>query len=131
MSKTSGEGLQSLSILHSLPNVFFAFEECASLSSIPRGKWYCKYCQNMFQREKFVEHNANVVAAGRVLGVDLIEQITKRCIRIVKNPEYAEVIACVLCRGYQFRKSGFGPHTVIVCDQNEECSCGRSRRKED
>ncbi|GMQ06952.1 hypothetical protein CsSME_00051347 [Camellia sinensis var. sinensis] len=117
MSKTSGEGLQSLSILHSLPNVFFAFEECASLSSIPRGKWYCKYCQNMFQREKFVEHNANVVAAGRVLGVDLIEQITKRCIRIVKNPEYAEVIACVLCRGYQFRKSGFGPHTVIVCDQ--------------
>ncbi|KAL7241647.1 hypothetical protein ACSBR1_014280 [Camellia fascicularis] len=44
-------------------------------------------------------------------------KITKRCIRIVKNPEDAEVIACVLCRGYQFRKSGFGPHTVIVCDQ--------------
>ncbi|KAF5953924.1 hypothetical protein HYC85_006780 [Camellia sinensis] len=94
--------------------------ECASLSSIPRGKWYCKYCQNMFQREKFVEHNANAVAAGRVSGVDLIEQITKRCIRIVKNPEDAEVIACVLCRGYQFRKSGFGPHTVIVCDQCEK-----------
>ncbi|CAL5434878.1 unnamed protein product [Camellia sinensis] len=91
--------------------------ECTSLSSIPRGKWYCKYCQNMFQREKFVEHNANAVAAGRVLGVDLIEQITKRCIRIVKNPEDAKVIACVLCRGYQFGKSGFGPHTVIVCDQ--------------
>ncbi|KAI8018651.1 AUGMIN subunit 3 [Camellia lanceoleosa] len=44
----------------------------------------------MFQRKKFVEHNANVVAAGRVLGVDLIEQITKHCIRIVKNPENAE-----------------------------------------
>ncbi|KAL7247969.1 hypothetical protein ACSBR2_002799 [Camellia fascicularis] len=95
-------------------------KKCASLSSIPRGKWYCKYCQNMFQREKFVEHNANAVAAGRVSGVDLIEQITKRCIRIVKNPEDAEVIACVLCRGYQFRKSGFGPHTVIVCDQCEK-----------
>ncbi|KAL7211010.1 hypothetical protein ACSBR2_013992 [Camellia fascicularis] len=40
----------------------------------------------------------SIFFAGRVLGVDLIEQITKRCIRIVKNPEDAEVIACVLCR---------------------------------
>lgn len=72
--------------------------ECASLSSIPRGKWYCTYCQNMFQREKFVERNANAVAAGRVVGIDPIEQITNRCIRIVKNPEEAEVIACVICR---------------------------------
>ncbi|KAL6988272.1 hypothetical protein U1Q18_014022 [Sarracenia purpurea var. burkii] len=94
--------------------------ECASLSSIPRGKWFCKYCHNMFQREKFVEHNANALAAGRVSGVDPIEEITKRCIRIVKNPDDAEVIACVLCRGYNFRKSGFGPFTVIVCDQCEK-----------
>ncbi|KAK9289970.1 hypothetical protein L1049_008132 [Liquidambar formosana] len=72
-------------------------KECASLSSTPRGKRYCKYCQNLFQRERFVEHNANALAAGRVSGVDPIEQITKRCIRIVKNPE-AEVSACVLCR---------------------------------
>lgn len=57
----------------------------------------------MFQREKFVEHNANAVAAGRVSGVDPIEQITKRCIRIV-NPE-AEVSACVLCRCWLFRKT--------------------------
>ncbi|XP_057478440.1 uncharacterized protein LOC130765875 isoform X1 [Actinidia eriantha] len=94
--------------------------ECASLSSIPHGKWYCKYCQNMFQREKFVEHNINALAAGRVSGVDPIEQITKRCIRIVKSPEDAEVIACVLCRGNNFRKTGFGPFTVIVCDQCEK-----------
>lgn len=76
----------------------FACAECASLPSVPRGKWYCKYCENMFQREKFVEHNANALAAGRVSGIDPIEQITKRCIRIVKNPEEAEVIACVICR---------------------------------
>ncbi|XP_028125714.1 gamma-tubulin complex component 2-like isoform X2 [Camellia sinensis] len=38
-----------------------------------------------------------LMLAGRVSGVDLIERITKRCIRIVKNPEDAEVIACVLC----------------------------------
>lgn len=95
-------------------------KECASLSSIPRGKWYCTYCQNMFQREKFVEWNANAVAAGRVSGIDPIEQITNRCIRTVKNPEEAEVIACVICRGYDFSKSGFGPRTVILCDQCEK-----------
>ncbi|KAI3447531.1 hypothetical protein Pfo_004196 [Paulownia fortunei] len=95
-------------------------KECASLSSIPRGKWYCTYCHNMFQRERFVEWNANAVAAGRVSGIDSIEQITNRCIRIVKNPEEAEVIACVICRGYDFSKSGFGPRTVILCDQCEK-----------
>ncbi|PHT37800.1 hypothetical protein CQW23_21373 [Capsicum baccatum] len=95
-------------------------KECASLSAVPRGKWYCKYCENKFQREKFVEHNANAVAAGRVAGIDPIEQITNRCIRIVKNPEDAEVIACVLCRCYDFSKSGFGPRTVILCDQCEK-----------
>ena len=48
-------------------------------------------------REKFGEHNANAVAAGRILGVDAIEQITSRCIRIVKNIE-AELSGCALCR---------------------------------
>lgn len=71
--------------------------ECASLSSVPRGDWYCQYCHNMFEREKFVEHNENAVAAGRVSGVDPIEEITQRCIRIVKNIE-AELSGCVLCR---------------------------------
>ncbi|KAL6574913.1 hypothetical protein OROMI_012198 [Orobanche minor] len=95
-------------------------KECASLSSIPRGKWYCTYCQNMFQRERFVEWNANAVAAGRVSGTDPIEQIKNRCTRHVKSPEEAEVIACVICRGYDFSKSGFGPRTVILCDQCEK-----------
>ncbi|XP_073066699.1 uncharacterized protein [Primulina eburnea] len=95
-------------------------KECASLLSIPRGKWFCTYCQNKFQKERFVEHNSNAVAAGRVLGIDPIEQITNRCIRIVKNPEEAELIACVICRGYDFSKSGFGPRTVLLCDQCEK-----------
>ncbi|XP_022860542.1 uncharacterized protein LOC111381065 isoform X1 [Olea europaea var. sylvestris] len=95
-------------------------KECASIPSILRGKWYCTYCQNMFLRETFVDHNANAVAAGRVTGFDPIKQITNRCIRIVKNPEEAEVIACVICRGYDFSKSGFGPRTVILCDQCEK-----------
>ncbi|CAA0830346.1 Acyl-CoA N-acyltransferase with RING/FYVE/PHD-type zinc finger domain [Striga hermonthica] len=95
-------------------------KECASLSSIPRGKWYCTYCQNMFQRERFVQWNANAVAAGRVSGIDSIEQIRNRCTRHVKSPEEAEVIACVICRGYDFSKTGFGPRTVILCDQCEK-----------
>ncbi|XP_021722047.1 increased DNA methylation 1-like [Chenopodium quinoa] len=93
--------------------------ECASLPSIPRGKWYCKYCQNMFEREKFVAHNANALAAGRVSGVDSIEQITKQSIRIVNNLA-SEVSACILCRGFDFCKTGFGPRTIILCDQCEK-----------
>lgn len=44
-----------------------------------------------------MEHNANAVAAGRVAGVDPIEEITTRCIRIVKTME-VEVGGCALCR---------------------------------
>ncbi|KAL2345140.1 hypothetical protein Fmac_006425 [Flemingia macrophylla] len=94
-------------------------KECAALSSIPRGDWYCQFCQNMFQREKFVAHNANAMAAGRVEGVDPIEQITNRCIRIVKDIE-AELSGCALCRGVDFSRSGFGPRTIILCDQCEK-----------
>lgn len=46
-----------------------------------------------------MERNANAVAAGRVAGVDPIEQITKRCIRIVKTPE-VDFGGCALCRFY-------------------------------
>ena len=74
-----------------------ACAECASLTTIPRGDWYCTYCQNMFQREKFLEHNENALAAGRVSGVDPIEEISRRCIRIVRNIE-ADLSGCVLCR---------------------------------
>uniref|UniRef100_A0A2N9FL76 Pectinesterase n=1 Tax=Fagus sylvatica TaxID=28930 RepID=A0A2N9FL76_FAGSY len=93
-------------------------KECASLTTIPRGDWYCTYCQNMFQREKFLEHNENALAAGRVSGVDPIEEISRRCIRIVRNIE-ADLSGCVLCRGYDFSKSGFGPRTILLCDQCE------------
>ncbi|KAG6745156.1 hypothetical protein POTOM_051800 [Populus tomentosa] len=60
---------------------------CASLSTVPSGNWYCQHCQNTFQRETYVEHNANAFAAGRVSEIDSVEQITKRCFRIVKNVE--------------------------------------------
>ncbi|KAK6927764.1 Tify domain binding domain [Dillenia turbinata] len=95
-------------------------KECASVSLVPYGDWYCQYCQNMFQREKYWEHNANALAAGRVAGIDPIEQITTRCMRIVKNDPGVELSGCSLCRGYDFSRSGFGPRTVMICDQCEK-----------
>lgn len=77
--------------------ILLPIAECLSLPSVPEGTWYCKQCQSMFEREKFVEHNANAVAAGRVAGVDPIEQITNRCIRIVTTFE-EKFGGCALCR---------------------------------
>ncbi|KAJ6904533.1 hypothetical protein NC652_022525 [Populus alba x Populus x berolinensis] len=77
-------------------------QECLSLPSIPKGKWYCKYCLNTFEKEKFVERNANAIAAGRVAGTDPIEQITRR-----------------MHSGHDFERT-FGPRTVIICDQCEK-----------
>ncbi|KAH1091959.1 hypothetical protein J1N35_019216 [Gossypium stocksii] len=54
--------------------------------------------QNTFQKEKFVKHNANALAAGRVAGIDPIEQITKRSIQIIKTPETEVPSVCLLCR---------------------------------
>ncbi|XP_058199977.1 uncharacterized protein LOC131314980 isoform X3 [Rhododendron vialii] len=99
------------------PRAFHA--ECVSLPSIPGDTWYCKYCLNMFEKEKFVERNANAVAAGRIAGIDPVEEITRRCIRIVESAD-ADIGGCALCRGHGFSKSEFGPQTVILCDQCEK-----------
>ncbi|XP_068493696.1 increased DNA methylation 1 isoform X2 [Phaseolus vulgaris] len=94
-------------------------KECASVSSIPRGEWYCQICQHTILRERPVLYNADAVAAGRVEGVDPIEEIAKRCIRIVKDIG-AEIGGCILCRSSDFSRSGFGPRTIIICDQCEK-----------
>ncbi|KAI4334319.1 hypothetical protein L6164_019029 [Bauhinia variegata] len=90
--------------------------DCVPLAGIPTGTWYCKYCQNLFQKDKYVEHNVNAVAAGRIAGIDPLEQINQRCIRIVNNPK--DQGGCSLCRSHAFSKN-FGPGTVIICDQCE------------
>ncbi|XP_045808340.1 increased DNA methylation 1-like [Trifolium pratense] len=98
-------------------------KECASVSSTPRRCRYCPICQHKFLGEGSVALNPDAVAAGRVEGVDPIEQIAKRCIRIVKDIE-AEIGGCAggcaLCRGSDFSRSGFGPRTIIICDQCEK-----------
>ncbi|KAH9660467.1 PHD-type domain-containing protein [Citrus sinensis] len=93
-------------------------KDCVSLPGIPSGTWHCRYCMNTFQKEKFVEYNANARAAGRIEGVDPFAQMVSRCIRIVQTPD-TELGGCVLCRGRDFCKSRFGRRTVILCDQCE------------
>ncbi|KAL0418263.1 UNVERIFIED_CONTAM: Increased DNA methylation 1, partial [Sesamum radiatum] len=93
--------------------------ECVGLSAIPQGIWYCKYCQNMFEKEKFAEPDANAIAAGRVPGVDPLEAITQRCIRVVGTLE-PEIGGCALCRRHDFCKKGFSARTIIICDQCEK-----------
>ncbi|XP_041991516.1 uncharacterized protein LOC121742447 [Salvia splendens] len=93
--------------------------ECVGLPNVPQGIWYCKYCQNMYEKEKFAENNANAIAAGRVPGVDPLEDITRRCIRIVGNFEKYIGGGCVICRVDEFSRSGFNDHTVMICDQCE------------
>ncbi|CAA0840148.1 Acyl-CoA N-acyltransferase with RING/FYVE/PHD-type zinc finger domain [Striga hermonthica] len=92
---------------------------CVGLSSLPEGTWYCKYCKNMFEREKFAERNANAIAAGRVPGADALAEITQRCIRIVPTFE-ADIGGCAICRGHDFSNSEFSDRTVIICDQCEK-----------
>ncbi|XP_008779219.1 uncharacterized protein LOC103698933 isoform X1 [Phoenix dactylifera] len=93
-------------------------KECVGLLSVPKGDWYCQYCQSLHQRERSVAHNDNAIAAGRVAGVDPIDQIFRRCIRIVSTPNN-DIGGCALCRRHDFCKSGFGDRTVIICDQCE------------
>ncbi|OAY81113.1 uncharacterized protein LOC109726993 isoform X1 [Ananas comosus] len=94
-------------------------KECIGLSAIPKGDWYCQYCQSLHQRERALAHNDNAIAAGRVAGVDPIEQIYKRCIRIVTTAQ-TNVGGCALCRLHDFSKSRFDARTVLLCDQCEK-----------
>ncbi|KAF6142863.1 hypothetical protein GIB67_002727, partial [Kingdonia uniflora] len=72
---------------------------------------FCRCCNSEISPSQFEAHagyaprrkpscvtNENAKVAGRVSGVDPIEQISKRCIRIVKTQETAEVGGCSLCR---------------------------------
>ncbi|CAF2293051.1 unnamed protein product [Brassica napus] len=93
--------------------------ECVSLPSIPRGNWHCKYCEKNSKTETIGEYNVNSSAPSQLEGVDHADQLAGRCIRVVKNME-AETNGCVLCSGSDFCRSGFGPRTIIICDQCEK-----------
>ncbi|TKY48584.1 Increased DNA methylation 1 [Spatholobus suberectus] len=92
--------------------------DCVPLPCIPSGTWYCKYCQNVLQKDRHGQHNVNALAAGRIAGTDILDQINPRCIRVVKTVE-VDHGGCALCSRHNFSKS-FGPRTVIICDQCEK-----------
>lgn len=90
---------------------------CAGLSEVP-SEWYCDNCRNLVQKEKALAENKNAKAAGRQAGVDSIEQIMKRAIRIV--PISDDLGGCALCKQKDFNNAVFDERTVILCDQCEK-----------
>lgn len=93
--------------------------ECVGLSSATKGTWCCRYCENRQQRESCLAYNNNAIAAGRVEGVDALEQIFTRSIRIATTLETG-FGGCALCKLHDFSKKKFSTRTVLLCDQ-----CGR------
>ncbi|KAJ4788421.1 Acyl-CoA N-acyltransferase with RING/FYVE/PHD-type zinc finger protein [Rhynchospora pubera] len=91
-------------------------KDCVGLTETPEGDWYCQFCVSLHRRDDCVASNDNARAAGRIEGVDPIEQIFKRCIRIVSISE-TDLGGCSICKLHDFSKSGFDDRTVILCDQ--------------
>ncbi|KAL5211167.1 hypothetical protein ABZP36_022014 [Zizania latifolia] len=90
---------------------------CVGQSGVP-SEWYCDNCNNLVQKEKALAENKNAKAAGRQAGVDSIEQIMKRAIRIV--PISDDLGGCALCKQKDFNNAVFDERTVILCDQCEK-----------
>lgn len=90
---------------------------CVGLSDVP-SEWFCDNCSILVQKEKALAANKNAKAAGRQAGVDSIEQIMKRAIRIV--PISDDLGGCALCKKKDFNNSVFDERTVILCDQCEK-----------
>ncbi|CAI9104954.1 OLC1v1003755C3 [Oldenlandia corymbosa var. corymbosa] len=109
------EGMGELLCCDICPRAFHL--ECLNLASVPEGDWSCRNCSISSQMN--MDANENALAAGRCPGIDPVEEVRKRCVRIVGAKE-PDVGGCVLCRGHDFSKGeGFNPLTVIICDQCE------------
>ncbi|BAS99653.1 Os06g0731100 [Oryza sativa Japonica Group] len=84
-----------LLLCDSCPRAFH--RECVGFTTIPRGTWCCRYCENRQQRESSLAYNHNAIAAGRIDGIDPMEQIFTRSIRIATTP-VTGFGGCALCR---------------------------------
>ncbi|EEE66405.1 hypothetical protein OsJ_22748 [Oryza sativa Japonica Group] len=130
-----------LLLCDSCPRAFH--RECVGFTTIPRGTWCCRYCENRQQRESSLAYNHNAIAAGRIDGIDPMEQIFTRSIRIAttpvtgfggcalcsmsgfmdkqsvlsrSRPDYDDELA-VLDQLHDFSKKKFSARTVLLCDQ--------------
>uniref|UniRef100_A0A0D9WUF5 PHD-type domain-containing protein n=1 Tax=Leersia perrieri TaxID=77586 RepID=A0A0D9WUF5_9ORYZ len=106
-----------LLLCDSCPRAFH--RECVGFTTTPKGTWCCRYCENRQQRESCLAYNNNAIAAGRIDGIDPMEQIFTRSIRVATTP-ITGFGGCALCRLHDFSKKKFSARTVLLCDQ-----CGR------
>ncbi|MCO5608307.1 hypothetical protein L7F22_062513 [Adiantum nelumboides] len=88
--------------------------ECVGLVGVPKGDWCCPLCED--QRQHPWKENAK--DSGRSLGQINKGKTAERCHRVVKASE-STIGGCVFCKNGDFQKSGFGPKTIMLCDQCE------------
>jgi hypothetical protein len=96
-------------------------QDCLGLDSVPAGDWYCQDCQ--------LQQSAATGNGHRVVGKQRLkrrtktlltkDRITGRCTRLLQVPETVILGGCVFCKSGSFAKTGFGPMTILLCDQCE------------
>ncbi|KAL3696574.1 hypothetical protein R1sor_010650 [Riccia sorocarpa] len=96
--------------------------ECGGLVGIPGAKWFCPRCQ---KQENTSCSNARKttpklrVKSGSKAGTPASKESPEdRCTHLLKASDTI-VSGCVFCRSGEFAKSGFGPRTILLCDQCE------------
>ncbi|BFI06614.1 hypothetical protein MPTK1_2g04330 [Marchantia polymorpha subsp. ruderalis] len=96
--------------------------ECAGLISIPGGHWFCPRCKN---QQNSVPGSVRKVTTkmrnkggSKAGGPAVKESLDDRCTRLLKATDTVSS-GCVFCRSGEFAKSGFGPRTILLCDQCE------------
>ncbi|KAM7502876.1 hypothetical protein LguiB_001780 [Lonicera macranthoides] len=84
-----------------------------SLPSTIKGKWYCRYCKERFDKEKLLQQIANACyAASRVAGIDTPEEIKKRCTGRVGTSKQFEYRGCMLS-GKREAKKGIDEEVLV------------------
>ncbi|KAG6554702.1 hypothetical protein Mapa_003721 [Marchantia paleacea] len=93
--------------------------ECAGLVSIPGGHWFCPRCKNQQNSvPRKVTTKMRNKGGSKAGGPAAKESLDDRCTRLLKATDTVSS-GCVFCRSGEFAKSGFGPRTILLCDQCE------------
>ncbi|CAM6090025.1 unnamed protein product [Calypogeia fissa] len=87
--------------------------ECAGLVSIPAGNWFCPRCRRQSGRKV----TSKIKLRGSSRGTPGKED-DDHCTRLLKASDTVSS-GCVFCRSGAFEKTGFGPRTILLCDQCE------------
>ncbi|KAH7281461.1 hypothetical protein KP509_36G048800 [Ceratopteris richardii] len=101
-----------LVLCHLCPKAYHL--DCVGLNRSPEHDWCCPLCGE--QRQHPWKRTAK--GSGRVYYSSSKEKNAERCHRVIKVPENV-IGGCVFCKNGDFQKSGFGPKTIMLCDQCE------------